>query len=99
MPALLLLLGAIGLVVGGFVLFFPVQFRAMANDDLARLVWLLMAAVLVGGGAFGMRGGGGQIGLGRALTYLAIWGAIFAGLVILYQLYQAYLGGPARVTT
>lgn len=100
MPALVLLAGVVALLLGAFVLLFPAQFRAMASDDIARLVWLLLAALLVGGGAFGMRGrGGGQVGLGQALTYLAIWAAIFAGGVIFYQLYQAYFGGPARVST
>lgn len=99
MRALFILVLIVGGTLGALVLLFPDQFRAMAANDVARLIWLLLAALLVGGGAFGMRGrGGAPISIGRALIYLLIWGAAFAIAVILYQIMQAYRGGGAVVT-
>ena len=84
-----------GLAVAAFLVFAPEAATRVGADGVARLLWLLAAAALVGGGAFSLaraRSGGGR----RALIYLAIWAALIAGLVLAFQIALA-LTGDGRV--
>ena len=84
-----------GLVVAAALLLAPNAVATIGAEGVARLVWLLAAAVLVGGGAFSLARG--QTGTGRrALIYLAIWAAVIAGLVLAFQI-ALTLSGDGRV--
>lgn len=90
----LLALGG-GLFVAAVLALAPDAAARIGVAGVARLVSLLAAAVLVGGGAFSLARG--QSGAGRrALVYLAIWAAAIAGLVLAFQIALA-LTGDGRV--
>jgi FtsH-binding integral membrane protein len=84
----------LGLILLGIVLAFPHQVRLMSENDIARLVWLLAAALFVGGGAFAYPGRrGGPLTLGRGALYPAIWAGLIVAMVALYQLAQSIAAG------
>lgn len=93
MGALALIVLVIGVIVLGFALAFPGQFRMTDENEIARLVWLLAAAALVGSGAFGLTRRR-TIGLGRALLYALVWIALFAGAVLVYRIWREFAAGP-----
>jgi hypothetical protein len=84
MRPLLVGVGAIALLVLGFALMFPQQFGSLSSANLAQLIWLMLAALLVGGGAFGInrfRGGG------NLFSSAVFWAIAIAGIVVAYQVF------------
>ncbi|MBL8552286.1 MAG: hypothetical protein JNJ73_20015 [Hyphomonadaceae bacterium] len=82
MRPLLFGIGAIALLVLAAALLFPAQFQSLSSGNIAQLIWLLLAALLVGSGAFGFSRfqGGGNVWL-----YALFWALAIAGIVAAYQ--------------
>jgi len=75
-------------VIAGLVLAFawtvPEDFQALGSGGIARLVYLLGALLLVGGGLSGAAQGSPRRGPG-ILGSLLIWAAIFAVVAVAYR--------------
>lgn len=86
MGRLAILAAVLGLAIVGIALLFPRQWNNLETYEMARLIFLLMLALFVGAGMWGMRTGrGAPLTFGRGLLYLAIWGGAFVIAVLLYQ--------------
>jgi hypothetical protein len=85
MRPLLYGVAAIALATLAFALLFPQQFRSASTADLAQMIWLMLAALLVGGGVFGVSrmSGGGNLWLSALF-----WAAAIAGIVVAYQAFN-----------
>lgn len=78
-------IGAIALLVLAMALLFPEQFRSLSSGNIAQLIWMLLAALLVGSGVFGLNrwSGGGNVWL-----YALFWALAIAGVVVAYQAFN-----------
>ncbi|MET0181991.1 MAG: hypothetical protein ABW199_03800 [Caulobacterales bacterium] len=86
MPALLVLVLGFAASLGAALIFFPDHFHAIAPIDIARVVYLLLLAVLVGSGLWGMRASRAEPAKpSRFAIYMLIWVALFIGGVVIYQ--------------
>lgn len=76
----------------------PDLFPGSADIDMTRLIYLVMALILVGGSALGLAQGRarGEEGKGPgAMTSLLIWAGLIGLLFLLYQGAQFWTNAPA----
>lgn len=71
---------AVAALAAGLLFVFRDKIAILNQEDLTRLIYLLLMAVLVGGGAMAFRGG-----LGPQLRNAALWVVIIFGIMGVYS--------------